>query len=1307
MMAAMMRTASLRRGLVLAVCGWMAAGCSLILDPANCADDGECNGGICQDGICVGGLTTPDAATDGQMADVGGPDMTPDGEPVDMEPVDQAVDMAPDMRDAEPPDPLAPSCTLVGDAPPDAPTTATEIVLVATVSDADTALAALTVTLDGEAITLDGGRFEGTRPLAEGANRFRLAVTDPDGQSCRAEVAVVADREAPVFEMLTPPPGADIGTRNPQFPVSGRVVDAHFAPDDGEGALEVTLGGVAMPDVVVAWNGPEFTFELPLAEGENVVALVAVDALGNRSAPVGFTARLDSTPPDVIVEAPIDGEEVFTDRVEVRAQVLEGGAPLVDAGYTLRVVDSAGRLVGGGEIMGLTGADGRVARTVPLVRGRNTVTVTGRDIAGNARSVVVVVTRRDALPCVAITAPVDGGFTAEPELVIEGDACPVVDRIELQVAGQPPVEVVPAGERFSGRIALPGPGQHRIEAVAFSAAGEAGDSITVIYDDSAPLVVVSEPLPNACTNARDLRVCGTVTDAQSGVGSVTLVAGDVQVAVALPPEGGPFCQTIAVAQGAPQQVTIRAQNRAGIMGSASVTVRVDRLAPVACITRDGQCINPVARPWFGANAAGRVVLPGRVDAGLCPVLSLTVNGTATAVDAQGLFEVQRVFADGVQQLDLVTRDVAGNEANAAFLFRVDTLPPALARVVPDLAYTRDAQVALSVTATDDGSGVVRVLIGGVEVFAAPAGVDAGQRMVDAARIVPLDEGQNSIAVEIFDLVGNRFASTLTIRRDTEAPQVAITSPTPDRPVPLPTTVTGTVDDGPDGSGAARITVNGIDAEIDAETGIWRADAVPIDPADPVLRVDAEDALGNGFAEPQVQAVTVRSFGAQAAGVDGLDFAGAVAWAGLLDVDRDGRLDVIALPAEAGGTAMVYTQGVDGRFLAAPAAAVGLPENLAVRHAAAGDFDADGRLDLFIVGSGRSVIALGNGLGGFRLVELPLAAVADPTDLIVGDLTRNGLLDAIVLAGANSRLLISNGDGSFEREPLANFGLAALQNHARAIAVDLNGDAVLDLVASGPGGSALWFGGMLNVFTTAAPAAGFFAEAGAVLLPLDADRDGALDVLVGGADGARFNLGEGNGAFGIDGLGGWPAAAVGAERIDFDGDARDDLIAWGGPMVSLWRASEDGFTAVDPVALGFDVGAVRTAAVGDVDGDGDDDVLVGGPAGLTFVRSNTSALDPAWQAVTIIPSRALAAGFGPADAHGVLLRVDLGGDDDGAPDRIIPARVTAPTVVTMGPMPVVGVTVVYIDLGGAGLNQRSLFGLLPGAREFSFAREGPN
>jgi hypothetical protein len=285
MTTAMMRTTSLRRGLVLAMCGWMAAGCSLILDPANCADDGECNGGICQDGICVGGgLTTPDAATDGQRDDEGMPDATPDGEPVDMEPVDLAVDMAPDMRDAEPPDPLAPSCTLVGDAPADAPTTATEIVLIATVSDADTALAALTVTLDGEAITLDGGRFEGTRPLAEGANRFRLAVTDPDGQSCRAEVAVVADREAPVFEMLTPPPGADIGTRITQFPVSGRVVDAHFAPDDGEGALEVTLGGVAVPDVVVDWDGAEFTFELPLAEGENVVGLVAVDALGNRSA---------------------------------------------------------------------------------------------------------------------------------------------------------------------------------------------------------------------------------------------------------------------------------------------------------------------------------------------------------------------------------------------------------------------------------------------------------------------------------------------------------------------------------------------------------------------------------------------------------------------------------------------------------------------------------------------------------------------------------------------------------------------------------------------------------------------------------------------------------------------------------------------------------------------------------------------------------------------------------------------------------------------------------------------------------------
>lgn len=1300
------RMASLRAGLVLWVCGWMAAGCSLILDPANCADDSECNGGICQDGICVGGATGPDmddadeAVPDEDVIDLG-PDVQPDAEPVDMDEVvpDVAIDMAI-------PDPIAPACTLTGDPSGAAPTAAAEVRLTARVTDPDTAPAALTVTLDGEPITLDAERAELTRPLAEGDNGFVLVATDPEGGRCEASLRVVVDRTAPVFEVLTPPRGADIRTRIVTFPISGRVVDDHFGADQGESALEVRLDGALVP-VDATWDGGAFSFELPLAEGPNAVELVAVDALGNRSEPAAFTVRLDSIAPEVVVDAPQDDAEVFTDRVEVRAQVLDNGAPLPDAGYTLRVADAAGRLVGGGEIMGLTGPDGRINRTVPLVRGRNTITVTGRDIAGNARSVDITVTRRDAQPCVTIVAPTDGAFVAAPELEVIGDTCPVVDRIELQIAGQPPVEVLPVGDRFSDRVVLPGPGSHRVTAVAFSAVGQAQDDVTVTLDDSGPQLGITEPLPNACTNVRDLRICGTVSDPESGLARVTLVAGGVEVAVALPPEGGPFCQNIPVAEGAAQQVTLRAENRAGLTRTTNVTVRVDRTAPTACILRNGQCLNPQSRPWFGANAAGSVVLQGRVTAGTCPAVNLTVGGAPAVLDGNGNFEAQRIFPEGVNQLDLVTRDLAGNESNTAFVFRVDTVRPRLVAVAPAVTYTRDPQVALTVTVADDGSGVVRLLIGGEEVFAAPGGIDQGQRELQVGRVVPLVEGENAIPVEIIDLVGNRVIETITLYRDTRPPAVAITTPAPDRPVALPLTVTGTIDDGADGSGPAQVTVNGVAATIDEATGTWRADRVPVDPAAPAISVDAVDALGNRLPVPIDQPVTVRTFGSRLAATDGLVFNGDVGWAGLLDVNNDGRLDVVALPAEAAGTAMVYTQGADGRFTAANAAAVGLPENIAVRHAAAGDFDADGSLDLFIVGAGRTVVALGNRLGTWQLVDSPnLPNVQNPTGLIVGDFTRNGLLDAIVLAGALSRLLISNGDGTFEREPLGNFGLAGLTDRAQGVAIDLDGDAILDLVATGPTGTSLWIGSPLNVFAAAAPGAGFFNEAGAVVLPLDADRDGALDVLVGGAGGARFSLGDGVGGFAIDGLGvgGWPAAAVGAGRIDVDGDARDDLIAWGGPTPSLWRGTEAGFEAADLAAIGIELGAVRTIAFGDLDGDGDDDLVAGGPAGLSVVRSNISALDPAYAAVTITPRRALAAGLGPRDAHGVQLEVDLDGDVDGLPERIIPARPTAPTVVTMGPAPTIGVTVVYVDLGGAGLNLRTLMGLLPGARETVFARE---
>lgn len=1290
---------------VLAAAVWFASGCSLILDPDNCADDSECGGGICQDGICVGGGEPMiDAALDSdggdmEMVDLALPDMTPDLGDVTV----PDVDMQPDMP---PPAPEPPSCTLTADLDDGALTDATEIMLTATLADPDTPLDALTVTLGGEPIALDDDTFEGTRPLAEGDNRFFLAATDPDGLRCTASVQVVADREAPRFAMLNPADGSARTTRMAALPVSGRVADAHFDPASGEGTIEITHNGAPL-DVEVAYDDAAFSFEVPLAEGPNTLELVAIDAVGNRGTAT-FDAPLDSVPPDVVVEAPMDGGEVFTERINVRAQVLEGGAPLADAPYTLRVTDEAGRVVGGGMIQGVANAEGRIDRQILLALGRNTISLSASDTVGNPRVVEISVTRRVAQPCVDITAPLAGAFTNETTVTVSGTVCPIVDGVELRVEGQPPVMLEPAAGGFAGEVELPGPGTWQIEAVATSPSGEARDTVSVIVDETAPTIMITAPLRDACTRAQPLRVCGDVRDAESGIAAVMVVAGGAEVAVDLPPAGGLFCRDVAVPVGAAQPIVVRAINRAGVEGQSQTTVNVDRTGPSVCITRGDECA-PV-RAWYGANDQGRVRLTGRVDAGTCPADEVLVAGVPVAVGPQGRFSTERVFADGVQQIELRARDTAGNTAESTYIFRVDTLAPTLDQIQPESGFTTEAQVDLTARAADTGSGVVRVSIDGEQVYTAPPG-DTGARETPVGRIVGLDEGRNEIAVEITDYVGNTTTQIVTLRRDTTPPVVAITSPAADHPTPAPGAVTGTIDDGVDGSGAARVTVNGVEATIDAEAGTWIADGVPLDPADPQLVVDAEDALGNALEAPLIQPATVLPFGVHPPAIDGLGFDGAVAWVGVVDLDRDGRLDVIALAAEADATSMVFRQGADGHFTGRFAAEVGLPENIAVRDAATGDFDADGRPDLFIVGADRIVVLRGNAAGGFGPAPGIAPVVQNPRDVFIGDITRDGLLDVVLLAEVGTQLLVGNGDGSFQREVLATFGLGALPGHVRGVFVDLTGDAILDLVATGPGDTTIWQGNRQGLYSPIV-GSGFTAGPADTLTPVDADRDGLLDLLVTTADDATVNRRDGGGQFTpavIASGDAWPGRARGADRLDYDGDGRDDIVIWGTDGLTLYRATGDaleagGFESIDGAALGALAASVDTAALGDVDGDGDDDVLVGGADGLALIRNNLTTIDPDALAGTVVAWRSPEGALGPRDAHGVQLGVDLDRQPDLAIERVVPARPTAPTLITFGDAESVNVTATFIDLGNIGTNVFGPRELLPDATLVLPARE---
>jgi hypothetical protein len=130
--------------------------------------------------------------------------------------------------------------------------------------------------------------------------------------------------------------------------------------------------------------------------------------------------------------------------------------------------------------------------------------------------------------------------------------------------------------------------------------------------------------------------------------------------------------------------------------------------------------------------------------------------------------------------------------------------------------------------------------------------------------------------------------------------------------------------------------------------------------------------------------------------------------GVLDYDADGRLDLFLVGDRFGvsrSSALFHNDG-DLRFSDATADA-GLPTRVHGLGVAAADFDGDGRPDLFVSDSNR--LFLNGDDGTFREVEAPelqwepIGDEDDAAGVAVGDLNRDGRIDLVVGQHYNSTL----------------------------------------------------------------------------------------------------------------------------------------------------------------------------------------------------------------------------------------------------------------------------------------------------------------
>jgi uncharacterized Zn-binding protein involved in type VI secretion len=578
--------------------------------------------------------------------------------------------------------------------------------------------ASANITVNGISATLSGLAFSAANvPLLEGANTITIIALDQLGNQSTTALNVTLDTSLPVVTITAPLNGNS--TNIPILTVNGTI---------NEASTGVTVNGRS-----ATLTGQSFTLEnLPLAEGQNSIAVEASDLAGNKGRAI-VSVTLDTVKPQIFVTTPADALLTRNPQLTVSGTVSEPLTSLTVNGQTATIT-------------------GQTCTTLlTLNEGVNSITLEATDRAGNKSSVAISVTLDSTPPVVPVLEAL-ASPTNNPLVVVKGSAEPG-SIVSLSSNGS---VLASTKADISGLFSFAGltltEGETLFTAWATDSAGNAGQPsapLAVVLDTVAPSLAVSNPLDGTILNTPVITISGTIVDPSAVVSVNGLAAINSGSAWTL----GNF-----TLQEGKNTLLVEARDPAGNKGSVSATIVLDTVAPVVTISAplDGLYTNI---PQFTVS--------GTVNE---DVASVTVNGVAATISTvspgSSLFTATLTLTERTNSIVVTAIDKAGNRGTATVNVTLDTIAPQLTVIGPDDgALLNNGQIIFGGNTAEPVSSV---LVNGV---AAQAGTNGGYTLP-----VTLLEGSNTLTVTATDRAGNRTTSTINVTLDSTPPAAPMIDP---------------------------------------------------------------------------------------------------------------------------------------------------------------------------------------------------------------------------------------------------------------------------------------------------------------------------------------------------------------------------------------------------------------------------------------------------------------------------------------------------------------------------------------------------